>query len=360
MKKIFLVNLLAGFAGLVSFGQQKGTESLATFVQQKVDSSFVKNKVPGILVFYGNNNDSGIYTAGFGDVAEQKKFNQTTFFEIGSITKTFTTYVLTGVLNDYKIADSTSILPYLPKEVQQNSALNNIRFIHLMNHTSGLPRLPENMELKENDLQPYASYDSKKLFEYLQTAKPATNGKYEYSNLGAGLAGVLAEIISGKSFAALLDQYIFLPFKMVDKNNTLAKSTNKSQGYIDNDTKAEYWNMNVLAPAGGLKCNADEMMKYLQNMSKPATTKSAAIIDSLTSSTYSLSPVMGIGRGWHYLKQKNKPVIYWHNGATYGFSNFAAFVKGTGQWVMVVVNMFDKNNTVSDKIGMQIIQKMLD
>ncbi|RYF87745.1 MAG: class A beta-lactamase-related serine hydrolase [Chitinophagaceae bacterium] len=339
---------------------EKDADSLAKFVQQKADSTLAKSKVPGILVLYNNKDVSGIYSAGYADPATKKTFDNKTFFETGSITKTFTAYVLMSVLRDHKIEDSTAIITYLPKAVQQNSALNHIRFLNLMNHTSGLPRLPQNMELKDNDLQPYADYDSKKLFEYLQTAKPATNGKYEYSNLGAGLAGVLAETISGKSYAALLDQYIFLPFKMVDKNNSLEKSANKSQGYIDDDTKAEYWNMNVLAPAGGLKCNADEMIKYLQNMSKPANKQTAALIDSLTVSTYQLSSVMGIGRGWHYLAQKNKPVIYWHNGGTYGFSTFAAFVKGTGQWVMVVVNMFDKNNTVSDKIGMQIIQKMLD
>ncbi len=61
-----------------------------------------------------------------------------------------------------------------------------------------------------------------------------------------------------------------------------------------------------------------------------------------------------------YLALKNKPVIYWHNGGTYGFSTFAAFVKQTNQWVMVVVNKFDKNDTVSDKLGMQIMNKMLE
>lgn len=360
IKKTFLLQILAGFTSLISCAQQKDTGSIAEFVKQQADSSLAKAKLPGILVFYNNKDVPGFYTTGYADPVSKKLFDDKTFFEIGSITKTFTAYVLMSVLSNKKIADSVTILSYLPKQVQENTALKSIRFIDLMNHTSGLPRLPENMELKENDLQPYSTYDSKKLFEYLQTASPSTRGKYEYSNLGAGLAGVLAETISGKSYAALLDEYIFLPFKMVDKNNRLEKSTNKSQGYIDDITQAEYWNMNVLAPAGGLKCNAAEMIQYLQNMSKPTNDGSAAIIDSLTSSTYKLSAVMGIGRGWHYSAQKNKPVIYWHNGGTYGFSTFAAFVKGTGQWVMVVVNMFNKNASVSDKIGMQIIQKMLE
>lgn len=129
---------------------------------------------------------------------------------------------------------------------------------------------------------------------------------------------------------------------------------------MDDENKAVYWNMNVLAPAGGLKSNAAEMSRYLSLMSKPYNTESKIIIDSLTSQTYKLSPVVGIGRGWHTMSLKNKPVIYWHNGGTYGFSTFAAFIKETDQWVMVVVNHFDKNNTVSDKIGMQVMQKMME
>lgn len=360
MKRIVFSLILAGFSGLLSCAQQNSAADLALFVKQKADSNIAKTKVPGILIFYSNKGEKGFYTTGYADPATQKKFDENTFFEIGSITKTFTAYVLMSVLRDHKIPDTASILPYLPEEVQQNKALSAIRFVNLVNHTSGLPRMPGNMEIKDNDLQPYATYDSKKLFEYLATAKPSDKKQYEYSNLGAGIAGVLAERIAKKTYAALLDQYIFLPFKMVDKNNTIEKSDNKSQGYLDDTTRAAYWNMNVLAPAGGLKCTAAEMSRYLQLMSNPYNEQSRIIIDSLTSVTHTLSPIVSIGRGWHSFTLKNKPVIYWHNGGTYGFSTFAAFIKGTGQWVMVVVNHFDKNDTVSDRIGMQVMNKMIE
>ncbi|MFT3979097.1 MAG: serine hydrolase [Ferruginibacter sp.] len=354
---LFMVFLLSA---ALSVAQQKDTGALAKFVQQKTDEAFVKSKVPGILVFYRDKEKPGFYTTGFSDPVTKTRFDENTFFEIGSITKTFTAYIVMCVLRDKKIADSSFILSYLPDSVQKNTALAKIRFINLLNHTSGLPRMPDNMDVKDDDLQPYAAYDSKKLFAYLKTVQPSDKKEYEYSNLGAALAGVLAERITGKSYAALLDKYIFLPFKMLDKNNSIEKSVNKSQGYIDDTTKAEYWNMNVMAPAGGLKSNAREMNIYLQHMSLPATKADAVIMDSLTSPTHSLSPVMAIGRGWHCMALKKKPVIYWHNGGTYGFSTFAAFTRNTNQWVMVVVNHFDKNDTVSDRIGMQIMNRMTE
>gem|GEM_PF-6309704 len=87
---------------------------------------------------------------------------------------------------------------------------------------------------------------------------------------------------------------------MVDKNNSLEQSNNKSAGFIDDTTQAEYWNMNVMAPAGGLKCTAKEMGIYLSNMSKPLGTHNSSIVDSLTSPcrfTYFAHPfIVGNGR----------------------------------------------------------------
>lgn len=351
------VGLVVSLLPTIGFSQEP--KSLETWIKEKTDTAFSKAKVPGIFVVYGNGSSYGNYSIGYAQPDQKKTFDMKTFFEIGSITKTFTAYTLMSVLRDHHIADSSSILPYLPASVQSNTQLGDIRFVHLMNHTSGFPRLPENLDVSEMSLQPYENYDSNQLFTYLRTATPKIQGTYEYSNLGAGLAGVLAEKISGKSYAALLDQYIFLPFQMVDKNNTLEQSQNKSQGYIDNSTAAEYWNMNVLAPAGGLKCTGEEMKKYLETMSQPIRQDVKAIIDQLTTPTVTLNPALSVGRGWHVSKKKDLADIYWHNGGTYGFSTFCAFVKETGQYVLVVINQFNSNAT-SDKLGMNILHKILE
>ncbi len=68
---------------------------------------------------------------------------------------------------------------------------------------------------------------------------------------------------------------------------------------------------------------------------------------------------MKVCRAWHTLQQKDKPVIYWHNGGTYGFSTFAAFLKNTDQAVMIVINRFNSNN-ISDNLGFTIMKKMLE
>ena len=363
MKQKIIIPLLSVLGTLVLLSCQAqnngAVKSLPGYVQNKIDSLYAKGKFPGILVAVRTDGKNEYYTAGYAQPENKKKFDSNTFFEAGSITKTFTAYVLLSVLRDHQLSDTIGILSFLPDSVQQNKALEKISFLNLMNHTSGLPRLPDNMAVKEDDLQPYEMYDSKLLFDYLEKAIPSNSKRSEYSNLGMALAGVLAERISGLSYAALLDKYIFLPFKIVNAENSIEKSDNKSQGYITDTDKAPYWNMNVMVPAGGLKCSAKEMLRYLSSMSKPNDKKAAAIIDSLLQPTVSFSNTMKVCRAWHTLQQKDKPVIYWHNGGTYGFSTFAAFLKDTDQAVMIVINKFDSNN-ISDNLGFTIMKKMLE
>ena len=336
---------------------QTSKERLSALIQNAADSIYKKESLPGIFVGILNNGERQFFNAGFADPEKEMRYNSATMFEIGSITKTFTAYVLTAVLMENKIVDTAFIIKYLPDSVRQNQNLKGIRFLNLMNHTSGLPRLPDNLKL-DSSRQPYENYGADNLFSFLKNCKPKPNAQYEYSNLGAGLAGVLAERISEKTYAALLDQYIFLPFKMVTPANTIAATENKSTGYFAIDDKTPYWNMNVLAPAGGLKCTGTEMLTYLQNMCIPKAGNSKSIVDKLTVQTVAINPKIGIGRGWHIFNDKDQPVFYWHNGGTYGFSTFCAFTKDKSKAVIVVINQFNKN-VFSDGLGSKIIKKMI-
>ena len=356
MKTSGLIILICCFCFSYTLRAQTTKEKLSGFIQKAADSIYKKDSLPGVFVGILNNGERRFFKAGFADPEKQMPYDSATMFEIGSITKTFTAYVLTAVLMENKIAETDFIVKYLPDSVRQNQNISNITFLSLMNHTSGLPRLPDNIKL--NSRQPYDNYGTANLFSFLKNCQPKPNAQYEYSNLGGGIAGVLAERISGKTYAALLDQYIFLPFKMVTPANAIAANENKSTGYFAKNDKTPYWNMNVLAPAGGLKCTGTEMLTYLQNMCFPKADNSKIIIDKLTEQTVAINPKIGIGRGWHIFNDKDKPVFYWHNGGTYGFSTFCAFVKDKSKAVIVVVNQLNKN-AFSDGLGLKIIKKII-
>jgi len=358
MKKNSLILLLFCFSFCNHAFAQTKKESLYSFIKNTVDSIYDKDKLPGVFAGILDNGERHFFNAGFADPEKQMPFDSATVFEIGSITKTFTAYVLTAVLMENKIAETDPIIKFLPDSVQQNQQLASISFLNLMNHTSGLPRLPDNMKAA-NSRQPYEDYSTADLFAYLQGCTVKPDGKTNYSNLGAGIAGILAERIAGRSYAALLDKYLLIPYKMqTTALNDINANRNKSQGYFAKDDKTGYWNMNSLVAAGGIRSSAADMLSYLQNMGAPKTTIAKQITEKLTAQTIALNPRITIGRGWHIFNDNDKPVFYWHNGGTYGFSTFCAFTKDKSKAVIVVINQFNKNGQ-ADALGASIIKKLI-
>src|SRR5690606_38631017 len=90
--------------------------------------------------------------------------NQNKVFEIGSITKVFTSTVLASLVEDGKIKLTDKINSYYSFPFKDNINLN---FKELANHTSGLPRLPENLKPTDEN-NPYKDYSKKEIDEYLK------------------------------------------------------------------------------------------------------------------------------------------------------------------------------------------------
>src|SRR5215472_13291283 len=81
-----------------------------------------------------------------------------TVFEIGSITKIFTALLLADMVERGEVALDDPISKYLPASVTVPSRNGRaITLADLTTHTSGLPRLPTNIEARSLD-NPYAAY----------------------------------------------------------------------------------------------------------------------------------------------------------------------------------------------------------
>jgi CubicO group peptidase (beta-lactamase class C family) len=355
MRKVILLLIIPAFFFFKSQGQTTAQTGLASFIKHKGDSLLKAEKVPGIFVGVLDGSRRQYFSFGYANTAQKIPFDSNTIFEAGSITKIFTAYILESVLAEKGLSDSQSIFPYLPDSVKSNKTLAAITFLSLLNHTSGLPRLPDNLPLV--DPAPYDTYTASHLFSYLKSCRPRPDGKSNYSNLGAGLAGVLAERVSGTPYKTLLKRYMLSPFRM---NDAMQAGAKRATGYFEKEPHP-FWQMNVLYPAGGLQCSAGDMLQYLETMSRPQakTSRQTTLIAKLLQPTVAISPAVSVCRAWHTLQQKGKPTIYWHNGGTYGFSTFAAFEKDQGKAVIVVVNQFNKNG-VSDMLGVTIIKKLLE
>jgi CubicO group peptidase (beta-lactamase class C family) len=330
-------------------------QSYAPSLQKKLDSLVEVKAVPGIIIGIYDKDRTTFLTAGYANAETKLVFDSTVQLEIGSVTKTFTAYILSAILLEKKIADTDRIGKYLPDSVRSNKAIADIQFIQLLNHTSGLPRLANNMGNPKSFLQPYAGYDLNGLFSYLSKAAPDTNRKVNYSNLGLTVAGVLAERITGEPYETLLKKYISQPWGLRNTGLRPVSTLPISLGYFNN-APAEYWKMNGLGGAGEIKSNCSDIMIYLRQMLAHSDEN---FIQNLITPTANISERLKVAKAWHVLEPKDHPAIVWHNGGTYGFSTFCGFDKSNNKAVFIAINAFGKN-AIADNTGFSILMALKD
>ncbi|MBJ9954932.1 MULTISPECIES: serine hydrolase [unclassified Acinetobacter] len=260
--------------------------------------------------------------------------NQNKVFEIGSITKVFTSTVLASLVEERQIKLTDKINSFYPSlKFKNNIQLN---FIDLANHTSGLARLPKNIDLSDEN-NPYKNYGKSQIEQYLQDSlavKNTAQKKYAYSNLGAGLLGYTLGQSQGTGFQALLQQKIFDQYQMknsfVSSNNLgdkLVKGQNPDGKTVSN------WDFDVLFGAGGILSTTSDLANFAMAQFDPKNTELA-----LTRiPTFEINQDMKIGLAWHLLKSPNGSDLIWHNGGTGGYSS-SMVVNAKDQTAVIVLS----------------------
>lgn len=281
-------------------------------------------------------NDS-VYFYNYGEEKKDSKKlpNQNSLFEIGSITKTFCGNLLAQAVLENKLKLDDDIRLYL-KGNYKNLEFNKqpILIKHLANHTSGLPRQPENLfTQKEFDLKnPYSNYTNQSLLAFIQeyklTTTPGTNS--EYSNLGMGLLGIILENVYKQSFSDLVKQKICEPLKMINTGVQTIKPSDILPGYEDGNNVLN-WQFKGMEAAGAIYSTPFDMMLYVK--SNLQNTAQKQIEHSVT-----FDSGKKIALAWHFIKRKNDAELIWHNGATGGFSSFIGLIKEKNTGFIVLTN----------------------
>lgn len=260
-------------------------------------------------------------------------------FEIGSITKVFNGQIMAVEMREKGLFPTDKIDEYMTKRSIFNMPAG-ITFGELANHSSGLARLPSNMDL--NSKTPYSGYNIDKLKEYLKT-KPelTTRGKYSYSNLGTAVLGLALEGRTGLSWENLLKQRILNKIGMKHTAITTPTGTKLLQGHMRNEKleKTPPWDFEMMAPCGAIRSTPADMMAYLKYWIESDDAKK-----NLEKMLMVKVPVDGkfieSAMGWHIFKA-GKLEIIWHDGGTYGFSSFIGFIPATRTGIIIMANSFN-------------------
>ncbi len=163
----------------------------------------------------------------FGNISKDNNIpvNGSTLFDIGSITKTFTTLLLADMVKQGIFNLNDRIEKYLPSNVkvpQFNG--HKITLENLASHTSGLPEWPSNIWLNNivGNINP--NYTETQLYQALSntTLTREPGSQFQYSSFGLGLLGHLLSVKTSVPYEQLIKDKILDVLGMNDTKITLS------------------------------------------------------------------------------------------------------------------------------------------
>jgi D-alanyl-D-alanine-carboxypeptidase/D-alanyl-D-alanine-endopeptidase len=303
---------------------------------QRVD---VERRNAGIVVGIVTAEGRRIIVRGTSGRPDGAELNGETVFEIGSVTKVFTSLLLADMARRGEVGIEDSVSLHLPVKVGAGSA-RVITLADLATHTSGLPLWPSGIPATREGALSMATYSVDRLYEYLAgfDIAPDVGTKWVYSNVDAGVLGLALAHRAGTTYEALLESRITGPLRM--KSTAVAVSREMASrmavGHDAGSGPAPRWNVPALAGAGGLVSDASDMLLFLASFGQ-SSVSSAALPTMLA--TRRQGPGIPQALGWWIVATSpSDQGILVHDGGTLGFSSSVAYDPLTRTGVVVLSN----------------------
>lgn len=277
------------------------------------------------------------------DTAISPPVNDSTLFQIGSITKTFNATLLAMLVNNGTISLYDTVKKYVPDSVHvpvwvEGNDTTVIRFIDLATHYSGLDDEPP---IGNGTTTTY-----EEMYNYLDTCQLLTKpGQcYNYSDIGFALLGVAMQTILQDSIELLIPDRVCDTLGMYDSkmiNLTANQQVRRAQGYYTHLGEAPFLMPNWPAyhGAGGLYSTLNDMMKYLEFTMRIDEHGLGQVLDTLmlqrrvtNFSCTQPNSTDSVGLAWQFAKlYPNNPQNHMRmiskDGSTAGFCSFICFTK---------------------------------
>lgn len=323
-----------------------------------VDRIDAQHQSVGIVVGIIEPQGRRVISYGKLDKDDARPLNGDTVFEIGSVTKVFTSLLLEDMVQRGEVALNDPMSKYLQEGVKvPERGGRSIALVDLSTHTSGLPRMPNNFHPKDAT-NPYADYTVEQLYQFLASCELTRDigSQFEYSNLGGGLLGHVLARRAGMDYAALVRSHVTEPLGMNSTGVVLSPEM-KARLAVGHDGQlatVSNWDFPALAGAGALRSTASDLLTFLAaNLAYVKSPLAPAMAAMLSVRRPMGAPGSGdIALGWLVTKPAGDELV-WHNGGTGGYRSFIGYNAKRRVGVVVLSNTFTAAGV--DDIGMHLL-----
>jgi serine-type D-Ala-D-Ala carboxypeptidase/endopeptidase len=273
-----------------------------------------------------------------------------TLFEVGSITKVFTTLLLAQMADEGVVRLDSTLGELFPEGYEPDPVVAGITLLELATHTSGLPRVHGGVTplmrfiLRPSD--PYRGTPTEELFRSvadLTDEDLATRGSPAYSNLGMALLGRLLEEEAGRSWEELLEDRILTPRELgrTGLTSDLMDDPHFARGHRRNHRPAANWILDGYAPAGAMASTLDDMVRFLLAVMEAEEGPLARTMEPAWDQADGSGAA---GLGWAFGEVEGERVI-WHNGRTGGYFAFLGFIPSSDRGLVLLTNTSHSGNS---------------
>jgi CubicO group peptidase (beta-lactamase class C family) len=227
MKKLFLLITLMCFGHFIFAQGDKIDTLLSTYAKlHKFNGAALVAKNGVILLNKGY---------GYRDATLKTPNDEHTIFQLGSITKQFTSAIILKLQEEKKLSVSDKLGKYFPGYPKGDS----ITIRQLLTHTSGIFNYTNNGEFMKNEITKPATRE-KMLALFKDKPLDFSPGTgWNYSNSGYLLLGYIIEDVTKMTYEQAVRKYIFTPLRMTHSgfDFTDLKTKEKATGYFNLDQK---------------------------------------------------------------------------------------------------------------------------
>jgi CubicO group peptidase (beta-lactamase class C family) len=312
-------------------------------LQKDLQDDDIKGSISAAIT----NGDKIVWSKAFGWSDRENKVlaDTSTIYRTGSISKSFTAFLMMQLAEEGLIKLTDPVELYFPeiRELKGYSDSTKITFLQLATHTSGLIREPELEGAASGSIQ---NWESKIIQSISKTSFENRPGeKFSYSNIGYGILGLSLSRAAKKPFVELVKDKIFVPLKMEnsffqipdERSTRLAKGMDGGPfGEIDIKTPmVEHDGRGYKVPNGGIYSTPNDLAKFMMaNMGYRALLKPESL-ELMQTEKASDGDKYGLG---FFISEGKGIAIVEHSGSVSGYTAQLAFERNRKYGVVIMRN----------------------
>ncbi len=309
-------------------------------LRERIDSfvraEMARQNVPGVAI--GIVRHGTVFLAkgyGFANLEHQVPVGPETLFQSGSVGKQFTAMAVMLQVEAGKLTLADPLTKFFP---DAPAAWQAITVRHLLTHTSGIPDLEGMLDYRKD-------YTDEELarFCYALPLEFTPGSRWNYSNSGYVLLGIIVNRVAGAFYGQILSQQVFKPAGMTTARVISEEDIipHRAAGYrlVKGELKNQEWvapSLNTTAD-GSLYVSLRDMIAWDAAVQARALLTPASWQEILTPVRLNSGATYPYGFGWGLEERGGKP-LHQHSGGWQGFTTQFSRFLGDSLSIIVLTN----------------------